>query len=515
MMNLPVMAFFSRAMRVQARGILTYILRAALVGIVLLYLLSVFQIRARLGAPGLELFKSIVWINWAFITVAAFGYFAGAITEEKAEMSLGLLKMTGLSPVSILLGKSTTRLLGALMILLAQLPLSLLAITLGGLAWNQFWAAYVALAAYMVFISNLALFCSVVSRNSTSAGLMTFGLITLLFAFPSLGAGLAGVGSVAPVMPYLTPVVGAVRASLVTHRMGAIMQTGFAGGLLDSQCVSNVLLGLLFFLLAWATFELSTREQKQAGPRRGLLPQNRRWLRFLGPGRAWRRAMAWKAFHFTAGGLPLAIVKVLAYGLILAATAWIRGMFGRPFEHDEWVFVSWVILIAGTLAEIVAHAGRLFNVEKNGRTLSGIIMLPTSTARTVSQSALGALIALAPNVLLLCLLFAVGREASLDMAGEMLIESESAATFWTAIVGATLFVLTVTALSIPLKRGALLVTTMAFMLGSCVFAPLYGILYAASVFPLQMLLAGVIICGAVLLYGRIIVVQLERAASAE
>ena len=56
-----------------------------------------------------------------------------AEAEEKEEQTLGLLRMTGLNALSILLGKSTSRLLGALLLLLAQFPFTIFAITLAHL----------------------------------------------------------------------------------------------------------------------------------------------------------------------------------------------------------------------------------------------------------------------------------------------------------------------------------------------------------------------------------------------
>src|SRR5439155_21710329 len=114
-----------------------------------------------LGAPGLRFFQAVVQINFFFITLAGVGYFASAITEEKEEMTLGLLRMTSLNPLSILLGKSTSRVFGAVLLLLAQFPFTLLAVSLGGVSVAQVMAVYCTLGAYVFLLSNVALFCSV------------------------------------------------------------------------------------------------------------------------------------------------------------------------------------------------------------------------------------------------------------------------------------------------------------------------------------------------------------------
>ena len=97
---------------------------------------------APLGGPG-----AVFWI-WCY------GFFATAITEEKEEGTLGLLKMAGISRVSILLGKSTSRLITAILLFLVQLPFTLLAITLGGVTLGQIFAAYWALLAYMLLVAH-------------------------------------------------------------------------------------------------------------------------------------------------------------------------------------------------------------------------------------------------------------------------------------------------------------------------------------------------------------------------
>ena len=105
--------------------------------------------------------------------MAGFGFFATAITEEKEEGTLGLLKMAGISRAGILLGKSTSRLVSAMLLLFAQFPFTLLAITLGGVTFQQILAAYSALLAYMILVANLAMFFSVSSKRSSTASLLS------------------------------------------------------------------------------------------------------------------------------------------------------------------------------------------------------------------------------------------------------------------------------------------------------------------------------------------------------
>jgi len=113
------------------------------------------------NAPGLRFFEVVVAVDLVFVILAGVSYFSSAISEEKEEMTLGLLRMTNLNPLSILLGKSTSRLCAAILLFVAQIPFTLLAITLGGISLHQVFAAYLTLAAFLVFVSNLALLASV------------------------------------------------------------------------------------------------------------------------------------------------------------------------------------------------------------------------------------------------------------------------------------------------------------------------------------------------------------------
>src|SRR5678816_4612542 len=89
--------------------------------------------------------------------------------------------MTNLNPLSILLGKSASRQIGALLLLLSQVPFTLLAVALGGVTLEQIIAAYTCLGAYTLFLGNAALFHSVISRRTFYAALLTAALLFVFF----------------------------------------------------------------------------------------------------------------------------------------------------------------------------------------------------------------------------------------------------------------------------------------------------------------------------------------------
>src|SRR5262249_47455071 len=137
----------------------------------------------------------MTWLNMVLISLAGISFFATAITEEKEEDTLGLLKMAGIDPVGILLGKSTSRLLGAALLLLVQFPFTLLAITLGGVTLGQVLAAYFSLTAYMVLLANVGLLCSVVFQRGGMASIIT-GLVLVVYLLAGAGVRAVTLGLV-------------------------------------------------------------------------------------------------------------------------------------------------------------------------------------------------------------------------------------------------------------------------------------------------------------------------------
>ena len=176
----PTLALTVRSLRVEARAITPYVIRAFLVVCIVFAVWTAQQSSLFISAPGLELFGAIVFINFAFISILGVSQFASVITEEKEENTLGLLKMTSLSALSILLGKSIGRLMTGVMLLLTQLPFAMLAITLGGVSIEQVLLAYALLAAYMLLVYGVSLFASTIfSKSGWAAG----GTVVLLIAF--------------------------------------------------------------------------------------------------------------------------------------------------------------------------------------------------------------------------------------------------------------------------------------------------------------------------------------------
>jgi hypothetical protein len=413
-----LLALFTRALREDVRAKSMYWARAGLVAIVLCQVGFTNLGMGWAGAPGLFFFQSVIGMNLLFISLAGLSYFSSAITEEKEEMTLGLLRMTNLNPLSILLGKSASRQIGALLLLLSQVPFTLLAVALGGVTLAQIIAAYTCLGAYTLFLGNAALFHSVISRRTAYAALLTAALLFVFF----FGAAIIRhpvlwtlkffqlISSEQP-GPILESFLTHWQQTLPTARLAEIGVTGFHDGPICFQVVSNVLLGFGFFLAAWGAFDLFCSEQHDAAPARGLLRTRTKRIRLFSPGRAWRHALLWKDFHFLGGGQALVLSRIIIYGCIIGAILVSRDYFSnRPLKRvDLGYLLLWTMFVA-LLIEGAFIAARVFRQERIWKTWSSLAMLPLSIRRIAFQKVLGCILSDWPALLI----FALGIVLSAD-----------------------------------------------------------------------------------------------------
>ena len=416
-MKFPILVFFARALREQTRSILTYALRTFFVGILLFSLLYAYTMQFTNNAPGLSFLSGILYTNLVVISLLGLVYFATAITEEKEEMTLGLLQMSGLNPVSILLGKSTSRLFGVVFLLLVQVPLAVLAVTLGGVSIGQVWAAYATTMAYICLLCNIGLLFSVLAargRTATAATAMCL-LVFLICPKPCelLIEELAKQdhirdGGVIHVL------VGGLCESLFKTspftQMHAILSTGFNASPISYQVVASLVWGTLFFLVAWAVFDRRTREQKVSAPSRGMTTSQTGVLRKLGAGRSWARALAWKDFYFLAGGKTRIWIKAVSFPMLLVGSCIVyyastTRMNVRPPSIEELVVntTTTILVTVGlfTLLEAGMFASRFLGQEIKWKTLSSIALLPVPTSRLVGMKIQGIILTFTPNIVFL------------------------------------------------------------------------------------------------------------------
>ncbi|SFJ08439.1 ABC transporter permease family protein [Planctomicrobium piriforme] len=405
------LALVRRALRVDVRNLRSHLFRGALAALLLFFLFSTHQMQLVISAPGQTLFSWIAYTNYWFITLAGVSIFASAITEEKEEQTLGLLRMANISGLSVLLGKWIPRLIGAMLLIAVQVPFTALAVTLGGVMWNQITATYLTLLAHLFFVGNVGLLCSVVMpRTGAACGL---GIILLLviylgpFIVPPL-CGLAVNGTLSSGWP---PPPGTMLAGIYwtgeqLGRMNAlgslfeILQTTFADHWTPFQVVSNFTGGLVFFGLSWLLYEPCTRNEVEPSAESGAM----RWLRRVGRKkdkagpRAWSHALVWKDFQYLAGGSRMTVIKFVVYGLAIFGLAMISVVDRGTWQAKEIAGIGFWTASMVMLVELPLITTRLYRNEITQKTWSVLMTLPQSLPEVAYAKLGGGLLALAPAV---------------------------------------------------------------------------------------------------------------------
>ena len=368
----------------------TGLLRFGLLVVTVFSLTSVTVTRTAFGAPGLYFFGTLIYVNFAFITVAGLSYFPAAITEEKEEMTLGLLRMAGINHIALLLGKTLPRLFAAVLLLTVQFPFTLLAITLGGVSAQQLLAMYMALLTYTVLLACLALLFSTVCRRTTTAAGLTGLMIGLFLAgvpftkYSLEEAGRAGwIDLAAPFLAGVKWMIDLAHDASPIQAVYAIWATDFGESPVSFQVLSNVSVGLLLFGLSWLVFDHFTDDLPPPGPgRRAFMSRCGRRVN-----RVWRYALVWKDFFFVAGGWSRTIAQLILYPLIIAGIVWCITYF------DPETRITAELISGATLSSMCAllvvmplfMAGRVFRNEVQWKTHSSLMLLPVSTRRLACE----------------------------------------------------------------------------------------------------------------------------------
>lgn len=402
---LPLIALFSRAVRDEVRGKFPPIIRAT-AALFLLLLVGVnqrsFEYQA---AAGQGLLMMIAMVNFFGLTLVGLGSFCSAITEEKEEETLALLRMTRLNPLAILLGKSTARFVGGLLFLAVQIPFTMLCVTLGGAARDQILRVYAVLGAYLFFLCNLGLFWSVICRRTSRAVSLTFFCGILFYIVPWFLAGSLLLGNVfgGPASTELGLFERGIKFIISSNPLGDIASTIFNRGgggfpFATDSLPFHLVGGVIFFLLSWALFDRFCSNAGEAAPRkRKLAGGSANGLRVPRP---WRLAIAWKDFHFITGGKKGMGIRLVLYVIVIGCIcAWSNSNkygSGNLDYGDIGGIIRWTALILFT-AEFVSVSARIFGVERKRQTLGSLYLLPISPARIAWQKVLGCIIGFAPS----------------------------------------------------------------------------------------------------------------------
>lgn len=481
-----LLTLFNRSMRVDLRGWKGHTFRIAFAAFIYVSLLMASATSFRFGAPGLRFFSSICYLNLFFIFLAGCSFFATAITEEKEEDTLGLLKMAGMNGGSILLGKSTSRLAASILLLVIQVPFLLLAITLGGVLYWQIWAAALSLLGFLIFTANAGLFFSVICRRSGTAVGWTAIIVIGRFVFPSIwSVAAARIPWPAPWVTYVNDATLWFGQTNPFRRLGEIMSTGFSKPLICPQVVFDGVASIVLFGAAWLLFDRFTQSGHSSTPARGLLVRRRGRLGYFSAGRAWSNAFFWKEFYFLAGGKAVMTIKFVVYGLIAIGFAAFNfwdpmGIFYGNTGLIDLDFVGGALALSMLLTmtlELAVASSRLLHDEWQWKTLEMLLLLPVSVGKIGWSKIAGAMMGLIPSLSYMTLAIFLSEDVR-EVAFEIIFKPVG----WAVILAVITFLHVVVLTSLFVKWGALPLAVLISIVLGYALSPVFMLAAAFAAF---------------------------------
>ena len=337
------LALMTRGLRFDCRRWQMHALRFLLVGFFLLFLFIawVSSLTALGSAPGLDFFWSITFTNYAFVTLAGMSFFTSTITEEKEEQTLGLLKMAGVNPLGILLGKLGPRLVNALLLLAIQFPFVQLAVTLGGVLHRQVQAVYITLAGYIVLMAGVGLIASVIAHETRRAAL----LVSLAILIPlAAQVFVYGIFSSVTFPTGVYETIDWFSIWSVVERLRTVMSLGFDGSPIGRQFYTHMAAGAALFAVSWLVFERCTRQPHSPTRSREVSHNVRRRIRFRSLG---------TAMLITA---PVLLAVLLAYSHVRSAVTGIA--FQRVPTYEVVVAVCVTLAVGLPIITLIVVAVR-------------------------------------------------------------------------------------------------------------------------------------------------------------
>lgn len=484
-----IFLLFHQTLRRDAREMRKHVVMGIVVSITCLNLLYAHLFSTFMSVPGLRLFQLTTWMNVVLIGLCGIGTFATAITEEKEENMLGLLRLAGINVVSLLLGKSTSRLVHIFYLLWIQFPFTLLAVTLGGITVSQIVAVYVMLFAFAFFVANVGLLCSVVFPRSGKSSAFVF--LILGFFFATVPVGRRALQSLGPntLIPaksglanWMTDCVTFLSPMTLTHQFSEIFDFGYKGGVLNPSVAFMFASGSSLFILAWLVFERCNRDQVVARVRtpfstrlKQIVLRSKKEQRIDRFGRPWKDAIAWKEYYFSGLHTRKMWVSLLAYLLLIVVIGYIHAhAAGRfplpPRAHLDAVEASTFFVGLLLCLELAFFCSNLMGQEIHGKTWGAFVLIPQSFSRKFFSKCKGGFLRFFPG--LFWLTVCLWELQRLSPRSISIFEEEG---FWVLIVEVLIFYQLLVYLSLRLKWSVLPIALAVFWLGNIALIPLLSI----------------------------------------
>ncbi len=338
------------------------------------------------GGPnlnGLGFLWTLAIVNFFFITLAGVLGFSSSITEEKEEDCLGLLIMTGISPINLLASKMLARYTRGLYLILSQMPFIILAVTLGGVSLQQVVAVYSLLISFMFMLCCLGTLVSLVFSKSSRAASVTFLVLLfyIIFVFALREMDIIDWSDIEHFLPFVA--------------ISKIFTTGYSEYIMPLQFFGSIALGLFFFALSVFLFDKCALRKVSEKKKKSKVNLFKR-------GRAWHNALFWKEFNFNLSGRKGWLFQVVIY-IFLAA---VLSYYSRPYTGESFIptFMAFASMVFSTLILAVC-ASSMFSSEFKEGTHTSLFTLPKELSSIFWSKIFGGILYALPSILLCITLF--------------------------------------------------------------------------------------------------------------
>jgi len=332
---------------------------------------------------GLGFLWTLAVVNFFFITLAGVMGFSSSITEEKEEDCLGLLIMTGISPLNLLASKMLARYTRGLFLLLSQMPFIILAVTLGGVSLQQVIAVYSVLISFMFMLCCLGTLISLLFTKTSRAASVTF-LILLAYIIGVFALREFHVINWSD-LEYYFPFVA----------ISKIFTTGYTEYIMPWPFYGSLILGLIFFVLSVLLFD-------KFALRKPAEKKKKNKVNVLKKGRAWNNALFWKEFNFNLSGRKGWFFQIAIYIFLAAVLAY----YAQPYSGEEFIpaFLAFASLVFSTLILAIC-ASSMFSSEFKEGTHTSLFTLPEELSSIFWSKIFGGLLYALPSLVLCAVLF--------------------------------------------------------------------------------------------------------------
>ena len=379
-------AFLTRSLRQESRLTGHHLMRAGLAAVMLFMFFGYLESSTRQVGAGGTFARTVLYCCYFFLTAVGGLYFSIAIVEEKEEQTLPLLRMTGATPLTILLGKSVPRLTMVLLFILISAPFLILSVTLGGVLIPGLLTSLLGMLIYAVMLSQIGTLASVICDRGNRAFLLTT-LAWVILEVPGIWTWLLVVLTESDFGLY----DWFTKRSLL-QSLGTYMTTWGATAIWHPQMTFHLGVAVTCLLLSRALFERMTASAMAGTAARGPVMAGKAAPEVVAPDIVVQRrlgkrpvvtgdALAWKSREYVAGGRGWMLIRIVLVpiAIVILLSIVLQGQIELENIAGAWT-VGGILFALSNTARLLGH---LFNAEIKSRTMSGLLMLPVSRSTLV------------------------------------------------------------------------------------------------------------------------------------